>query len=663
MAPIGGCIMLKKWTLLGWLIALTPVSTAAQADNAALYGARESIDDISMSPDGSQVAFIQPARGRGAVLFVASVDGGAPKAVFQSDGAPWKLAGCNWASTVRLVCTLYGVADGGGGYPVPFTRLVAVGTDGSNIKQLGQNSLKSAYGLHQFDGQIIAWPEADNGQVVMTREYRQQEQTNTRLASVEEGLGVDMIDTASLRVRRIESPRIDASHYLADETGAVRIVGVRSTDAQGMMRDLMIYSYRKAGSRDWKPLSRATSDGDAFVPVAVDAKRNLAYGYKDKDGRGAVYSVALGDTPVETLLFAHDRVDVGALMRIGRTGRVIGVSYATDKPEYKLFDEEYAGLAAKLQKALPGLPIINFVDASRDESKLLLFAGSDVDPGRYYVYDKANRKLGEVALARPELEGRAQAEVKPVSYAAGDGTMIPAYLTLPPGRDGKGLPAIVMPHGGPSSRDEWGFDWLAQYYAAQGYAVIQPNFRGSAGYGDDWYVENGFKSWKVAVGDVNDAGRWLVSQGIADPAKLAIVGWSYGGYAALQSGVLDPDLFKATVAIAPVTDLKGLVGKAQNFTNARLVSEFVGTGLHLVEGSPALQAARIKAPVLLFSGDQDLNVDISQSKTMEAALKAAGKSVEFVTYAGLDHQIYDSTARADMLRRSDAFLKKTLQLP
>ncbi|WP_293846822.1 S9 family peptidase [Sphingopyxis sp.] len=654
---------MKNRVLLGAIVALIPVQTIAQTDNAALYGARESVGDISMSPDGTQLAFIQPARDRGSVLFVAGAEGGAPKAVFQSDGAPWKLAGCNWASNVRLVCTLYGVADPGVGHPVPFTRLVAVGTDGSNIKQLGQHSLKGAYGLHQFDGQIIAWPVADDGQVVMTREYRQQEQTNTRLSSIDEGLGVDMVDTASLRVRRIESPRIDASRYLADETGAVRIVGVRATDGQGMQRDLMIYSYRKPGSRDWKPLSRVTSDGDAFTPVAVDGKRNLAYGFKDKDGRSAVYAVTLGEAAAEELLFAHGQVDAGEILRIGRTGRVIGVAYSTDKPEFKLFDSEYASLAAKLQKALPGLPLIRFVDASRDESRLLLFAGSDTDPGRYYVYDKASRKLHEVALARPELESRTQAEVRPVSYAAADGTMIPAYLTLPPGRDAKKLPAIVMPHGGPSSRDEWGFDWLAQYYSAQGYAVIQPNFRGSAGYGDDWYVENGFKSWKLAVGDVNDAGRWMVKEGIADSSRLAVVGWSYGGYAALQAGVLDPDLFKATVAIAPVTDLKGLVERAGNFTNARIVSDFIGTGAHLVEGSPTQQVAKIKAPVLMFSGDQDLNVDISQAKAMEAALKAAGKPVELVTYPGLDHQIYDSTARADMLRRSDAFLKKTLQLP
>ncbi len=166
-----------------------------------------------------------------------------------------------------------------------------------------------------------------------------------------------------------------------------------------------------------------------------------------------------------------------------------------------------------------------------------------------------------------------------------------------------------MPHGGPSARDEWGFDWLAQFFASRGYAVLQPNYRGSAGYGDAWYQKNGFQSWRTAIGDVNDAGRWLVAQGIADPAKLAIVGWSYGGYAALQSDVLDPSLFKAVVAIAPVTDLATLRPGQRDFTNYRR-----GAQLHRhraacrAKARPLRMPARSSAPVLLFHGDKDLNV-------------------------------------------------------
>jgi dipeptidyl aminopeptidase/acylaminoacyl peptidase len=277
------------------------------------------------------------------------------------------------------------------------------------------------------------------------------------------------------------------------------------------------------------------------------------------------------------------------------------------------------------------------------------------------MFDKATKRLGEIAIARPPLEGRTLSPVKPITYTAADGTQIPAYLTLPVGSSGKNLPAIVMPHGGPSARDEWGFDWLAQFYAAQGFAVIQPNFRGSAGYGEGWFVENGFKSWRVAIGDVNDAGRWLVREGIANPAKLAIVGWSYGGYAALQSGVTEPALFRAIVAIAPVTDLRMLIDQSAGFTNSALVARFVGSGEHVASGSPRQHAGKITAPVLMFSGDQDLNVDISHSREMDQALRAAGKRTELIVYKGLDHSIVDSGARADMLQRSLDFLNAALK--
>jgi dipeptidyl aminopeptidase/acylaminoacyl peptidase len=265
-------------------------------------------------------------------------------------------------------------------------------------------------------------------------------------------------------------------------------------------------------------------------------------------------------------------------------------------------------------------------------------------------------------LSRPQLEGLKLAPVKAVTYRAADGTTIPAYLTLPPGSSGNGLPAIVMPHGGPNARDEWGFDWLAQFYANRGFAVLQPNFRGSAGFGDEWYKRNGFQSWHTAVGDVVDSGRWLVSEGVADPSKLAIVGWSYGGYAALQSNVVEPNLFKAVVAIAPVTDLNLLKEQYRNWTSFALARDFIGSGPHIRDGSPAQNAGRIKAPVLMFHGDLDRNVEVSASKLMEQRLRHSRKQVELVVYPGLDHYLDDSQARSDVLRRSDQFLRSALKM-
>jgi dipeptidyl aminopeptidase/acylaminoacyl peptidase len=278
------------------------------------------------------------------------------------------------------------------------------------------------------------------------------------------------------------------------------------------------------------------------------------------------------------------------------------------------------------------------------------------------VFDKKTRSMAQVLASRPDLESVKLATVKSVTYQAADGTNIPAYLTLPAGGAGKNLPAIVMPHGGPGARDEWGFDWLAQYFSARGYAVIQPNFRGSTGYGDAWYEKNGFQSWRTSIGDVDDAGRWLVKSGVADPTKLAIVGWSYGGYAALQSSVLDPDLFKAIVAIAPVTDLDALRNEARNFTNFPQVDALIGHGPWVAEGSPARNAGKIKAPVLLFHGDIDTNVRIGESRLMADKIKSVGGKVELVEFKGLDHQLDDDTVRAQMLGKADAFLRSAMGL-
>jgi len=188
--------------------------------------------------------------------------------------------------------------------------------------------------------------------------------------------------------------------------------------------------------------------------------------------------------------------------------------------------------------------------------------------------------------------------------------------------------------------------------------VLQPEFRGSLGYGDAWFHQNGFKSWKIAIGDVLAAGHWLVDQGIADPHKLGIFGWSYGGYAALQSTVVEPGLFKAVVAVAPVTDLSALREEWRRWSNYYLVGTIIGDGPHVREGSPLQSADKIKAPVLLFHAAMDRNVSIEESKSLAARLKAVGGRCELVTWDDLDHYLEDSSARALMLRKSEAFLRQ-----
>lgn len=632
-----------------------------QSELAMKFGARESISDISLSPDGKRIAFLAPLEGRATGLYVANADGSTPaKMILTSDAAPLRLTECDWVSNTRLICDLFGLTRDVG-IILGFTRLIAINDDGKEIKSLANRSTTRSLGINQFSGSVLGWPPGDTGDVLMTRQYIPESTIDTRLASSKEGLGVDLVNTLTLKSKRMAVPRKNVSEYLADTNGDVRIMGIAATFDDGTLKGTTNYLYRPIDSERWKVFS--TSDGEGMVPVTVDAQRDIAFAYGKKDGRQALFTVKLDDSLASELVLAHDEVDIGRLITIGRSRRVIGVDIVTDKRETVFIDPTYKALAQQLSKALPGEPLIRFIDASRDENQLLVFTGTDLDPGSYYIFDRTAKRLNKIFAERLPLETVKLAPVKPISYPASDGTMIPGYLTLPVGSAGKGLPTIIMPHGGPASRDEWGFDWIAQYFAALGYAVLQPNFRGSAGYGDDWYVDNGFKSWRIAVGDVNDAAKWMIAQGTADRSKMAVFGWSYGGYAALQSSVLDPDLFKAIVAVAPVTDLARLKEDSRRFTNFGLVSDYIGTGEHIVSGSPRRQAKSFKAPVLMFSGDIDATVDISQAKAMDAALKENGKESELITYQGLAHSLVDSTARADMLQRSSDFFKRILGVP
>ena len=643
----------------GVLPVVAPAATVLNTDGA-LFGIRETVEDIDLSPDGNQVAYVTPGPGRTTLVLVADLAGGTPKTILQSDGHPEHIDWCNFVTNKRLICQFTGVSTTNG-VLIDFSRLIAVDNDGKNAAPLGQRKSNYDASIRQNDGEILDWlPDAD-GAVLMERVYVPEEaKMNTLIVKHDKGLGIDRIDLATMKSTRVEAPAEAVDRYMSDGHGHVRIKGNQAQHGvYGDLASIVTYNFRLPGSKEWLPFSNWDDQRrEGMVPVAVDAESNSAYVLKKLDGRLALYRVTLDGSMATELVYKNGKVDVDDVVRVRHGSRVIGVTFAEEKRSAIYFDPEYGGLSGALGKALPNLPKINFAGASADNNKLLIAASSDSDPGRYYVFDKVKHTLNEILLVRPTLEQTKLASVKAITYSASDGTAIPAYLTLPPGMESaRGLPAVVLPHGGPSSRDVWGFDWLAQFLAHEGYAVLQPNNRGSDGFGDAWLQENGFKSWKTSIGDVTAAGRWLVAQGIADPKRLAIVGWSYGGYAALQSGVTDPGMFKAIVAIAPVTDLALLKREELKYISARLVADEVGAGPHVAEGSPLQNVAKITSPVLIFHGDQDLNVNVEQSQKMDAKLHEAGKSSELVVYAGLEHSLPDSNVRAQMLDKIAAFLK------
>lgn len=655
---------------LGWLaagcmvvgsVAASSVTCAqnAPADMTRALGERPSVEQASLSPDGKRLAYLTPAKGQGAVLMVVNLGATPqpPKGVFRTDGEPNRLHSCHWTGNTRLLCYVYASVDFEG-RAVMASRLVGVDADGGEAKVLGvRRGSGERLGVAFYGGGVIDWNPGEDGHVLMMRDYIPESDIGTLIAQTKEGLGVDLVNTRTMAARPVERPDAEASEFISDGYGKVRIKGHTIT-RNDMMTSERRYFYRKPDSDAWNVLSVVDRQTTQFDPHAVDRQLNIAYGLKRKDGRLAAFRVALDGTGTEELVFAHPEVDVSGFVRIGRRGRIIGVSYVTDKAQVHYIDSDLAKMVTALGKAIPNLPLIQILDSSEDERRLLIWAYSDDAAGRYFLFDRDAKTLANLLAARPALETVKLGNMEPIVYPARDGTKIPGYLTLPPGKtDVAGLPVVVMPHGGPSARDTWGFDWIVQFFALRGYAVIQPNFRGSAGYGAQWFERNGFQNWKTAIADINDAGHWVASKG-ADAKRMAIFGWSYGGYAALQSNVLEPDLFKAVVAIAPVTDINMLRADSRGWGDYRIVADMVGDSENARQGSPARNVAAFKAPVLMFHGDIDRNVDVGHARLMDAQLREAGKSSELHIYKNRDHGLADSDIRTEMLRTSADFMEK-----
>jgi len=625
---------------------------------ATIFGARPYVAQMSLSPDAKRVAYVGAGEGQTSVLTIGDLAKGELKTITYTKNDPLDLRSCDWASNDRLVCLSYGL-DILYGKRVSFTRLFALDADGKNIKALAApvpgNSLRSS----QYDGEVIDYLDR-NGQILIARDHVPGESTGTIVKTSDNGIGVDLVEVQTNSGHAIIRARETADSFLSDGKGHIRIMSIDQVDNSdsGNLTGRIAYLYRPKIDGGWQPFSTDDINNNGTQPIAVDGDLNAAYVLKKKDGRRALYRVALDGSMKEELVLENPVVDIDGVIQLN--GRVIGARYTIDQSTAVYFDPDYEKLAQQLAHALPATPQINFVDISRDGDTLLVYASSDTDEGRFFTLQRSTHALHPLISVRPQTEGLVLAKLKVVAYKSFDGTEVPAYLTLPPGSSGKNLPAIVMPHGGPESRDRWGFDPLVQFFANRGFAVLQPEFRGSTGFGEAWFLHNGFQSWRTSIGDVNGAGKWLVAQGIADPAKLGVFGWSYGGYAALQSNVLDPDLFKAVVAVAPVTDLSMLRKESGGFTNEQLEKARIGSGPLLDEASPVRHADRFKAPVLIFHGDRDINVGFAESQAMTEALRRAGKQGQLVRYQGLDHQLNDSKILTDLLTRSDVFLRKSM---
>lgn len=351
--------------------------------------------------------------------------------------------------------------------------------------------------------------------------------------------------------------------------------------------------------------------------------------------------------------------------------RVFGVAYSGMRPSYAFYDDTLTEKFQALQAQYPSFSF-HIESWSDDWSRVLLQVSGGQEAGNYYVFEPETMAMNYIAGSR-EIERDAVALVDTIEYPARDGLMIPGLLTWPIGEAPReNLPLVVIPHGGPASYDQLSFDWMAQFFASRGYLVLQPNFRGSSGFGYE-FRSAGHGEWGGKMqDDVTDGVTALINGSMADPERVCIVGGSYGGYAALAGGAFTPDLYKCVAAIAPVSDLpRMLIDERRDHGKNHWVYAYwqmvMGDAREhrekLQDISPVNHAAAFKAPVLLIHGKDDLVVPIRQSKRMRSALRDAGKPVELIELKGEDHWLSTRETRLETLRALDAFVTEHIGAP
>ncbi|MGH6889702.1 MAG: alpha/beta hydrolase family protein [Rhizomicrobium sp.] len=415
----------------------------------------------------------------------------------------------------------------------------------------------------------------------------------------------------------------------------------------------------------WRALATydvTVDQNDGVEGVSEDGKSIIRIA-PHPEGTASLDSIDIA-TGKETTLFQDPTYDVATTLHDAWTGSVIGYVVDEDMPAYRYFDPKREALQKGLEQAFPGLSV-HAVSTDLAFDKAIVETVGPRTPPSYYLFDRTTHRATAIAASYPDLTADELGQVKAYGYAARDGLHIPAYLTLPPGRAAHNLPLVVLPHGGPDSRDDMEFDFLSQFLANRGYAVLRPEFRGSAGYGRPFTVA-GLHQWGLKMqDDISDGVKKAIADGIADPKRVCIFGASYGGYAALAGATLTPDLYACAISYAGISNLEDLLGYTKqafgvdntdgSFTVTRIGDAFKDSA-RLNATSPALHADRVKGPVLLLHSDHDVTVPIEQSQMMAAALQKAGKKFEFVRLPGDDHYLSLKETRVRLLQEVEKFL-------
>jgi dipeptidyl aminopeptidase/acylaminoacyl peptidase len=629
----------------------SPLCFASAAERIALesFARPPQAQSVSLSPSGKWFAAIAN-RGDDSVVVSHSVDGDEPpKALMTTDNREFRFAWVRWVSNDRLLIGVH--------FPerrietdTVETRMVAVDRDGGRVLPLHQAQFGGF--AAQIQDTVVDWLPEDGHHVLIQAAV---DRTDTSPA-------VYKLNVDTARREPVHGRRFGVRRWVTDAQHRVR-VGIRQ---QGTQVDVLVCDEK---GENWRTAwSYEVFSQEAVTPLGFGADPNRLFVAADEKGHSAIFSVDLRDPALSrTLVLPNDGQDVaGPLIIDPRSGEAIGVRASRlGDSAFALWEPSAKALARSIDEALPGR-VNELLQFTADGSRYLVYTSGNGIPGEFMVGDLRAKYMSVLTRQYPSLRGQTIATKQSFTLSARDGLNLGAYLTLPPGGQSKNLPTVVLPHGGPLSRDSRNaFDPLASFLADRGYAVLQVNFRGSTGYGSA-FRNAGLQRWGLEMqDDLTDALQWLTQRGTADPKRVCIVGASYGGYAALMGGAKNPDLYRCVVSLAGVSDLLALADFDAKFVNGRdLFERMVGSTWddkqRLKDTSPARLASQFKAPVLLLHGTLDWRVPYAQSQAMHKALLDAEKPARLITFTDGDHNLGIAAHSVQFYRELEAFLAEHL---
>ncbi|GJL90810.1 alpha/beta hydrolase family protein [Hyphococcus sp.] len=620
----------------------------------AIYGALPSVSNAEISPDGETIAQIQSINGVRAIAFYDLAGRRKPIGVELGDVDARALF---WAGPNHVVVTVSAsktFAWGHGLESHEFWRKISVDRRTGEFVYLfsGAQRFDRFYGSPELIS-VLA-PEPDHILAGHWSNHGEYSIFKVDLTSGKEKLVIrgdresiyadEFAGTYGWVVDEVGTPAVRIDYYTDEEE--VRLF--KPADVPGG------WAFASA-------IPEKEDDDEQAIVYGLAGAGHLVHVAMIRDGFRRLYVYNLDTGKIERTEFAGEGVDIGDAVINPQTASVIGVHYVNDFQQTHYFIPALQKIQDDLKSAIPdGHPTLT--SWSDDFSRFMVRVTYADHPEQFYLFDRSEKSLSLFSKSYAPLDGTIAAAKEKYDYAASDGLHIPGYLTVPAGTSKRAMPLIVLPHGGPWARDDQSFDWWAFFYAARGYLVYQPNFRGSSGYGDAFKFAGNGEWGRRMQEDITEGVEKLINEGVADPARICIVGASYGGYAALAGATLTPQLYACAVSVNGVSNVPQLLSDRSGddpdnkYWKRRVGSRFDAEQMRGI--NPVHEVTRVTPPTMLIHSEHDIVVPVGQSRTMRNALNNMGIEHVFITMKGEDHWLSTAAARTEMLQRSIEFIDR-----